>query len=117
DIVLIEAVSGRRLAYAAADMRAIGVALAHLHSTPVPDLPRFERFTRRSREDAVTLIARAVPPLQPALEALNAQLTCLEPARDALGSLHGDVHPKNVVVDGARLALIDVEGMAWGPRA
>ena len=117
DTMLIETASGRRLAYAPADMRAMGIALAHLHAASLPDLLRFERFTPSSLQESVALITRAVPQLQPALEALGARLTRHHPADEALGSLHGDVHPKNVVVDGARLALIDVEEMAWGARA
>jgi Ser/Thr protein kinase RdoA (MazF antagonist) len=117
DIALIEAISGRRLEYRPMEMRAMGVALAHLHAASLSDLPRFERFTPSSRRKAVTLIVRAIPQLQPAVAALDARLTRVAPLHDALGSLHGDLHPRNAVVDGARLTLIDVEEMACGARA
>jgi Ser/Thr protein kinase RdoA (MazF antagonist) len=29
--------------------------------------------------------------------------------------LHGDLHPRNVLVDGERLSLIDLDGMRMGP--
>jgi Ser/Thr protein kinase RdoA (MazF antagonist) len=117
DTVLIEAVPGQRLAYAQDDLRAMGVALGQLHSLPVPNLPRFTRLSASSRRAAADLVTRALPMLEQKVGRLNARLARLEPVGDALGSLHGDVHPRNVMVSTPTLALIDVEEMARGARA
>jgi Ser/Thr protein kinase RdoA (MazF antagonist) len=117
DTMLIEPVAGRLLTYEPRDMRAVGIALAQLHGLAVPDLPRFDRFQPDARRDTVELIARSLPSLGPVVEDLAAALTAGEIADDEPGCLHGDMHPKNVLINGSRAALIDVEEASWGPRA
>ena len=117
DTMLIEAIAGRRLTYDPPDMRAIGVALAHLHGLPLTGLPAFERFRPASRRDAADLVVRSLPALAPAIERLEAELARRENGADQPGCLHGDIHAKNAIVSGARATLIDVEEMTWGARA
>lgn len=117
DTMLIEAVAGHRLTYAPGDMRAAGIALAQIHGLPILDLPSFERFLPQNRRDAVDLVARSLPSLRPVLERLDGALTAREIDGDVAGCLHGDIHPKNALVSGSRVSLIDIEEMTWGPRA
>ena len=115
--MLVEAVTGRRLTYEPRDMRAMGIALAHLHGLPLTGLPAFERFTRPACRDAVDLLTRSLPALASAVEGLAAELATRGDSTGQPGCLHGDVHPKNAIVNGSRATLIDIEEMALGPRA
>jgi Ser/Thr protein kinase RdoA (MazF antagonist) len=117
ETILIEAISGQRLAYAPDDMRGMGRALAHLHRLPLGGLPPFERCAAASRRAAVDLVARAAPRLRGPLDVLAAALDAGEREDLEYGCLHGDVHPKNAIVDAGLVTLIDVEEMAWGARA
>lgn len=117
ETMLIETIAGERLAYEPHDMRATGIALAQLHGLPLTGLPAFARFDAAGRREAVDLISRSLPAFAPAVERLDAELEKRQEDRDDVGCLHGDVHPKNVLVSGPRATLIDVEGMALGPRA
>jgi Ser/Thr protein kinase RdoA (MazF antagonist) len=118
DTLLLEAVPGRKLVYTPGDLRAMGIALACLHAQNVPDLPAFRRFSAASRREAVDLLTLALPRLARAVARLDGVLARVQPAAaDAAGSLHGDVHPRNVVVNDTAVTLIDVEEMSSGSRA
>ncbi len=118
DTMLAEAVAGRLLTYDPHDMRAMGIALGHLHGLPLQTgLPRFDRSGCSARSEAVDLITRSIPALASAVERLAAELTAREEGTGQPSCLHGDVHPKNALVSGSRVTLIDVEDMALGPRA
>jgi Ser/Thr protein kinase RdoA (MazF antagonist) len=77
----------------------------------------FGRCAATARAAAVDLVARALPHLRDDVETLAAALARREPRSESCGSLHGDVHPKNALVEHGAVGLIDVEEMAWGPRA
>ena len=116
DTLLVEPVGGRPLTYAPHDMHAIGIALAHLHGLPIRDLPPFERFQPDVRRETVDLLARSLPRLGAIAGRVDAALTAASGVPDDPGCLHGDMHPKNVLVRGSHAAVIDVEEMCQGHR-
>ena len=100
--------------------RRVAAALHQLHTFPV-DLGR----ERRAAANAARLAASAVE-FAALLPAEQARITALGRAlRDRLGAMspprlgliHGDFHGDNVVVDGARLGLVDLEACATGDPA
>ena len=117
DTIVIDRVPGRRLALTPGDMRGMGRALAQLHGLPLPRLPVYDRCAAASRRAAADLVTRAIPHVSSPIETLALELDRGERAPAAYGSLHGDVHPKNALADGADVGLIDVEEMARGARA
>lgn len=56
--------------------------------------------------------------LLPSLRSLAAEVATMSlPALEPSGVVHGDLHDKQVFLDGERVELIDLEGLAWGcPR-
>jgi len=97
----------------------LGAQLAALHSTSVAaaagDLTR-ANLCRRLLQVAEVL-GDALPAsrsaLRRAVEHLTDGLRWLDGA--ALVTLHGDLHPRNVLVDGDQLALIDLDDVHRGP--
>jgi aminoglycoside phosphotransferase len=122
-MLVVEAVTGRRIDTLRGPdlvqaMRRFGAGLASLHCLPVPDgLPPFDRLAPAHQAVAADVIGRARPDVAPAAERLAGEL-----ADDArLGEdhvcLHGDVHLKNGLLDGRRLALIDLDQAGRGQPA
>jgi aminoglycoside phosphotransferase (APT) family kinase protein len=122
-MLVVEAVDGRRIDALRGPeqlqaMRRFGTALATLHSLPVPDgLPRFERLDPARQAQAAELLGRALPDLAGAAERLAAELGGCAPAADPPVCLHGDVHPKNGLLQGRRVALIDLDQAGPGSAA
>ena len=119
DVVLLEALEGRRLDHIdtlETPMRAFGRSLGRLHSLAL-DLPRFERLDLQRLETAAAVIARARPDAEAAAERLLARLVALAEERPAV-TLHGDANLRNALLlaDG-QVALLDVEHLASGPAA
>ncbi|HKP87114.1 MAG TPA: aminoglycoside phosphotransferase family protein [Blastocatellia bacterium] len=122
--LLLEPVAGRRLAdlgdkERVNGFRRFGAALAALHGLPLSDdLPPFTRLDRNRLQDAARVIARARPDLAMLAENLAREL-CKR--RDGLADqsvcLHGDVHPKNGILQNDRMALIDLDQAGMGPAA
>ena len=118
-----EALDGRPLAALEgpeleAGMRRLGAALAHLHRLEAPPLtPPFERLEPTELRRAAALIADLRPDCAGAARELADRLVAERPQAAAAVCLHGDVHPKNVLVDDARLALVDLDQVALGPAA
>jgi aminoglycoside phosphotransferase (APT) family kinase protein len=99
-------------------MRRFGAALATLHSLPVPAaLPRFTRLEPDRQAPAAELIARARPDVAVAVARLASELAAEAPAPGAPVCLHGDVHLKNGLIQGRRVALIDLDQVGLGPAA
>ena len=121
--LVLEALGGPRLDTLApgklgAALRRLGAGLAALHRLrPLP--PR--RFTRLDPERlarAVGVLARARPDTALAAAELLARL--LARTDDAAGPdvhLHGDANLRNALLDGDRIALLDLEDAAAGPAA
>ena len=119
--LFLEPISSRRLgamdrAQPAPDPWRLGAAIATLHSLDVPKAtPVFSRFNRL-RETA-QLLGQVRPDLAERAMALADRLRAAPPALDAAVCLHGDVHPRNAIVNDDRVCLIDVENFAAGPAA
>jgi aminoglycoside phosphotransferase len=123
-MLLLESVEGERIA----DLRGsrllrgyelLGAALATLHGLPVPErLTPFERLSLTRVRQAARIVGNARP--DAAREAL-ALADSLAERRESAGEphvcLHGDVHPKNGILRGERLTLIDLDQSAAGNPA
>jgi aminoglycoside phosphotransferase (APT) family kinase protein len=122
-MLVVEAADGRRIDALRGPelldaMRRFGTALATLHSLPVPaGLPRFTRLDAECQAPAATLIGRARPDVATAAERLAADLAAATPDAGDAVLLHGDVHPKNGLLQGRRIALIDLDQAGLGPAA
>ncbi|CAD5373920.1 Phosphotransferase family protein [Rubrivivax sp. A210] len=107
---------------AASSMR-VARQLALLHATPVPAGPRLLDLAalRAQRERAAALLAQVQPAWQPLLERLCAALQAGEGLLAGLppSTLHGDLHPNNILVDArhgsCRQAFIDLDDVQQGP--
>ncbi len=98
--------------------RALGAMLAALHRTPVPvartETPSVWREAPGLVADRLTALRPAWRPLlQPLLQSLQGEPAGLDTER--LATLHGDLHPRNVMVHRDRLALIDLDSLRRGP--
>ena len=119
----LEALPGRRLDTLPLHERErglerLGAALATLHGLRAPDGAAFRRFAPARLARAVGAIATARPAAGPAAAELLARL--LERRGDAAGPdvcVHGDANPRNALLDGDRVSLIDLEDVAAGPAA
>ncbi len=96
----------------------IGQQLAVLHATPVPAArtPICEQWHAQPRR-AAALLGLVNPEWTPLLSRLAARLEAGAPAleREAAVTLHGDLHPRNILVDGPSLAFIDLDNVRLGP--
>jgi thiamine kinase-like enzyme len=105
-------------AEAAALAGALGEQLAALHGSDIATARELTEDALRQRlAEVVAVLADALPecaePLQQAATGLTAGLSFLHGQPTA--TLHGDLHPRNVLADGPRLALIDLDGLRRGP--
>jgi aminoglycoside phosphotransferase (APT) family kinase protein len=122
-MLVVEAVEGRRIDTLRGPehieaMRRFGAALATLHSLPAPvALPRFERLDPARQAPAAELIGRARPDVAAAAARLAGELAGDPPAPGEQVCLHGDVHLKNGLLQGRRVALIDLDQVGLGPAA
>jgi tRNA A-37 threonylcarbamoyl transferase component Bud32 len=122
--LLLEPVAGRRLAdlYAGERVngfRRFGVALAALHSLPLTgDLLPFTRVNLDRLQKAAQTIGRARPD-SAALAGDLARELCerRNELTDPPVWLHGDVHPKNGILQNDFMALIDLDQAGTGPAA
>lgn len=123
-MLLIEAVDGERIAdLGGPDARRgyelLGRALAGLHSLPVPEgLSPFKRLAVERARSAASVIGRVRPDVESEAVGLAAKLAARwEPPTEPLVCLHGDVHPKNGILRGDRLTLIDLDQAGAGTSA
>lgn len=123
-VLLLEPMPGVRwgdLATAAlpAALSRLGRAIATLHrTTPVRGLGRFGRLGVDRVVHSAQLVALARPDVAGRVTALADRLAAA-PRRggDEPVTLHGDCHPKNALVDGDAVALIDLDQAGVGPAA
>jgi len=95
---------------------AFGRALARLHALPPVDARRLSRLEPDSLRDAAATIAALRPDVAAVARDL-AQSLCSSLPRTHVVCVHGDAHPKNVVVDGERAQLVDLDDVAGGAAA
>ena len=96
----------------------LGAAIAHFHRTPGEGLAGpFGRLQLPRVVHGAELVAGARPELAAALQLVAGRLADGPPSGDAMVLLHGDCHPKNSLVDGGRLALIDLDQAGIGSAA
>ena len=115
-MLLLEAIEGRRIADLQGEelergLGYLGRALAAFHSIPASkSLPKFTRLDHEQLQQA----AAAISLVRPDVAALAQQL-CSSLCSDgdsASGEkvrVHGDVHPKNGILRGDRVVLIDLD--------
>ena len=122
--LFLEPVVGRRITHLSSADRAdgfrhLGAALAALHSLPVPDgLPPFERLDPGHLQKAAGIIGQARPDVRKLAEDVAKELCEMWAApTDSQVCLHGDVHPKNGIIQNSRAALIDLDQAGAGPAA
>lgn len=123
-MLLLEAIEGRRISDLHGDdllhgYHRLGRALAALHNLPLPEgLPTFKRLDMRRIRRAARIVGQARPDVQREANDLACELAMWwEPSDDLPVCLHGDVHPKNGILQGDRLTLIDLDQAASGNAA
>jgi aminoglycoside phosphotransferase (APT) family kinase protein len=122
DVLVLAAMPGERWAdvgagHATDVARRLGRAIASVHAMPVPaGTPVFDRLAPDRLIAAACAVTRARPDLGDVPAALVDRLVDRR-SEDAAVFLHGDCHPKNAIVDGADLALIDLDQAGTGPAA
>lgn len=95
----------------------LGRALRDLHViTPPSDLPKSTRLTPEALTRATATISQARPDVAVLVQRLNDRLlqrhhTVCE---DEPALLHGDVHPKNILLSNERVYLLDLDQAAVG---
>jgi aminoglycoside phosphotransferase (APT) family kinase protein len=101
-------------------VRRLGVAIATLHDSgerATAGLPRFGRLDVRRVVHSAHLVALARPDVSRAALRLADRLADGPPPGGAAVALHGDCHPKNALVAGDAIALIDLDQAGTGPAA
>ncbi len=117
DAVALEPLPGDRLdgvRHLVPALHRLGAALARLHRIP-PPARRFERVDAARLALAAQVIARARPDCAEAAHALLDRLADAPECEPV--HLHGDTNLRNALVDGRRIALVDLEDAAAGPAA
>ncbi|MBL8314264.1 MAG: phosphotransferase [Rubrivivax sp.] len=99
---------------------AVGRLLSALHQTPAPAAPMMTLTGLRQRLQETTQLLGAVQPAQQARLGRVAAMLATGLAHITSGVqkcciLHGDLHPRNVLCDGERLSLIDLDSARRGP--
>lgn len=103
---------------AAARLADVGAAIAAVHGVPPPPgTAAFDRLRADRIRTSATIVARARPDVAEAAQGLAAALAGGPPYAGAPVLLHGDCHPKNALVDGDRIGLIDLDQAGTGPAA
>jgi streptomycin 6-kinase len=119
----LDVVHGRRLTETDGDggiddLARLGSAVAAFHGLSAPHAPAFARFSETRLADHAGIVARIRPDVADGAAELSRRLAATMPATDERPAcLHGDLHPKNAIATGDRIALIDVEDVAIGPAA
>ncbi len=100
--------------------RQVGRLIAALHATPAPAAPA---LTLDELRQALRATHKLLCTLQPTLvtraarvaAALEEGLALVHTGAQTLCTLHGDLHPRNLMLDGPTLTLIDLDGARQGP--
>lgn len=96
----------------------VGQQLAALHAIPVPAsrTTAVQALHQQPRQVA-ELLGQVEPAWKPLLTRLAGRLEAGGGAlvREAAVTLHGDLHPRNVLVDGEKQAFVDLDSVRRGP--
>jgi hypothetical protein len=98
-------------------MAALGAALSVLHAQPTDGFARFTRLDPDQVVAAGQLVCAARPNLASVTDALVGVLVPTAPAPGPSVLLHGDLHPKNVLVHDSGVSLVDLDQAGAGPAA
>jgi len=95
----------------------VGEQLAALHATPVPVARTTAETLRLQPRQVAEMLGQVEPAWTPLLTRLVGRLEAGGGAleREAAVTLHGDLHPRNILVDGERHAFIDLDSAYRGP--
>ncbi|HEX5733907.1 MAG TPA: phosphotransferase [Blastocatellia bacterium] len=122
--LFLEPIAGRRITDLSSaarpdGFRRLGAALAALHSLAVPDdLPPFSRLDPDRLQKAAVIIGQARPDVRELADEVAKELCEMWTApADSRVCLHGDVHPKNGIIQNSHAALIDLDQAGAGPAA
>ncbi len=118
DTLALEPLAGERLdglAELVPALHRLGAALARFHRIPQP-ARRFERLDEAKLVAAADVLTRARPDCHDTAASLLARLRA-GPAAGEPVHLHGDANLRNALLDGRRIALVDLEDAAAGPAA
>jgi aminoglycoside phosphotransferase len=117
DALVLTAMPGRPSPADPATAALLGAAIARLHElAPPAGTPRFGRLVDGRLDGAAAAIATARPDVGDVVRRLRDRLSAHRPAGPGV-LLHGDCHPKNLLVDGRHVALIDLDQAGIGPAA
>jgi hypothetical protein len=94
----------------------VGAQVAALHASPAPAAwMQTADMLRQQLAQVQTVLSQVRPELHTRVLRLAGQLEAgLQQAPALLGTLHGDLHPRNVLVHGERLFLIDLDSARQG---
>ena len=98
----------------------IGRLMSALHDTPAPLDRRVPTESLHGHvQHCASMLAQVDPDWAPALDRLarSLQQGAVAAASLPLATLHGDLHPRNLLLDVRRLSLIDLDGARLGPAA
>jgi len=92
-------------------LRRVAGAMATLHGSRIPDLPAARGSVLEDLGVAAEVVARGAPGLASRAGRLAGLLRDRAPdlPPGSTGTLHGDLHSRNVLVGGASVALIDLD--------
>ncbi|MEW6129111.1 MAG: phosphotransferase [Acidobacteriota bacterium] len=120
-LIFLETVRGQRLADLTACEQLTGFALfgeaiARLHALPQPEgLRVFGRLSEKKINHTAHIISQVRPEVS---EPVNRIARCLVKQsgkfKEMISVLHGDVHPKNGLMDDGKLTLIDLDQVSLG---
>ena len=98
-------------------MAALGAALAVLHARPTAGFAPFTRLDPDQVAAAGDVVCASRPDLAGVTGALVAELLATAPTPGPRALLHGDLHPKNVLVHDDGVSLVDLDQAGAGPAA
>lgn len=98
-------------------MTALGAALTLLHRQPTDGFAPFTRLDPERVAAAGELVALARPDVADLVDSLVDVLLSAPPRQEPPVLLHGDLHPKNVLVHASGVSLVDLDQAGVGAAA
>ncbi len=102
----------------AENLRKAVVAIARLHRLPIQSETRIDQLTMLGRLGQVHAMLRGMrPSCKSTLDVVYTRLfeSLPKQAFEQAATLHGDLHPQNILIDGEQAFLIDMDSVALGP--